>query len=349
MSRPLACFVPPHVLDQMSRADDPEIADAARATLRTTAQVRGRRLRTRPRIDGATVGAQRRVFDCRNVDNIDGAILVRIEDQAPIGDTSANRAFDALGLVRDFLREVFHRDSVDGAGLELKAYVHFASQFNNAGWDGSVIKIGDGDGKVMRDLTYGIDVVAHELAHGVTANTANFEYRGQPGALDESIADVVGTLVRQWSLDQSVDEADWLLGGAIFTPGIELDAMRSMKAPGTAYDNKLVGKDPQPSHMRDFMVLPETEDRDLGGVHINSGIPNHAFYLTATAFGGHAWEKAGRIWYRALLSSTPTTQFADFASFTATAGAEMFGRASSEWSAVVNSWHAAGIDVESRQ
>lgn len=66
-----------------------------------------------------------------------------------------------------------------------------------------------------------------------------------------------------------------------------------MKAPGTAYNDPLLGKDPQPAHMKDYQKMTD----DNGGVHINSGIPNHAFYLVAMELGGYAWEKAGRIWH----------------------------------------------------
>ena len=97
-----------------------------------------------------------------------------------------------------------------------------------------------------------------------------------------------------------------------------------MKAPGTAYDDpRLGGKDPQPAHMDGYV---DTTD-DNGGVHINSGIPNHAFYLAATALGGHSWERAGRIWYEALLDprTTATTQFADFARTTVQVADRLYG------------------------
>ena len=126
----------------------------------------------------------------------------------------------------------------------------------------------------------------------------------------------MGSLVKQWTLRQTAEQADWLIGPEVFTPGIEADALRSMKAPGHAYDNDTFGKDPQPAHMDDYVDLPDTDEGDNGGVHINSGIPNHAFYLAAVAIGGHAWEVAGRIWYQSLRASTPTTDFAAFAQTT---------------------------------
>jgi Zn-dependent metalloprotease len=99
---------------------------------------------------------------------------------------------------------------------------------------------------------------------------------------------VFGSLIKQYVLKQTADKADWLIGEGLLT--FKGQALRSMKAPGTAYDNDLLGKDPQPADMKHSVRTAQ----DKGGVHINSGIPNRAFYLVATAIGGHAWEKAGR-------------------------------------------------------
>jgi Zn-dependent metalloprotease len=175
---------------------------------------------------------------------------------------------------------------------------------------------GDGDGRIFTDFTKSLDVIAHELAHGVTEHTAGLEYHNQSGALNESMSDVVGSLVKQWSAQQTAEDADWLIGGEVFTPDIDADALRSMKAPGTAYNNTLLGKDPQPDHMSKFVHLPDTEEGDNGGVHINSGIPNKAFYLVAVGLGGFAWEAPGLIWYESLKASTTTTDFQQFADTT---------------------------------
>src|SRR5262249_39806011 len=147
--------------------------------------------------------------------------------------------------------------------------------------------------------------------------TAGLEYHKQSGALNESVSDVFGSLVKQWSLGQDAATADWLIGPEIFTPGTAGDALRSMKAPGEAYDSPIFGKDPQPGHMDGFRVLPDTRAGDNGGVHINSGIPNHAFYLAATAIGGNAWDAAGHIWYETLTKNCgPQAEFQDFADAT---------------------------------
>ena len=97
-------------------------------------------------------------------------------------------------------------------------------------------------------------------------------------------------------LGQDVAEADWLIGVGLFLPGVNARALRDMAAPGTAYDDPALGRDPQVAHLDDFV---HTTD-DNGGVHLNSGIPNRAFHLAATGIGGTSWEGAGAIWYAAL-------------------------------------------------
>jgi Thermolysin metallopeptidase, alpha-helical domain/Thermolysin metallopeptidase, catalytic domain len=202
---------------------------------------------------------------------------------------------------------------------------------------------GDGDGTYFNRFTIAIDVIGHELTHGVTAHQANLAYHDQPGALNESISDVFGSLVKQYSHSpqQTADQADWLIGAGLFTPAVHGVALRSMKAPGTAYDDPHLGKDPQPSHMSHYV----TTTSDNGGVHINSGIPNHAFCLAAVALGGYAWEKAGMIWYATLCDTrlSSTAQFQDFANLTADNAGRLFGDV--EQQAVINAWEQVGIIV----
>jgi Zn-dependent metalloprotease len=229
--------------------------------------------------------------------------------------------------------------------MRLDGYVHRGVRFNNAFWDGQEMVFGDGDGVIFTDFTKSLDVIAHELTHGVTEFTANLDYHNQPGALNESMSDVFGSLVKQWSLDQTADVADWLIGAEVFTPGIEADALRSMKAPGTAYDNEQFGKDPQPDHMDRFVVLPDTDEGDNGGVHINSGIPNKAFQLTAVGIGGFAWEAPGHIWYASLLASNQFTDFQEFANTTFAKAGELYGTNSVEQQAVASAWREVGIRI----
>jgi Zn-dependent metalloprotease len=212
-------------------------------------------------------------------------------------------------------------------------------------WDGREMVFGDGDGVIFTDFTRSLDVIAHELAHGVTEFTAGLEYHNQSGALNESMSDVFGSLVKQWSLDQTADQADWLIGADVFTPGIEADALRSMKAPGKAYDSPMFGKDPQPDHMSKYVNLPDTDESDNGGVHINSGIPNKAFYLTAIDIGGRAWDAPGQIWYEALKASNIGTEFQEFADITYGKAGNLYGTGSLEQQAVLAAWKEVGIRI----
>ena len=118
-----------------------------------------------------------------------------------------------------------------------------------------------------------------------------------------------------------------------------------MKAPGHAYDSPIFGEDPQPDHMSKFVDLPDTDDSDNGGVHINSGIPNKAFYLTAMGIGGFAWEAPGRIWYEALKASTANTQFQEFADTTYEKAGDLYGTNSLEQQAVLTAWREVGIRI----
>jgi Zn-dependent metalloprotease len=193
------------------------------------------------------------------------------------------------------------------------------------------------------DFTKSLGVIGHELTHGVTENTAGLEYHDQPGALNESISDVFGSLIDQWSQNQTAENAGWMIGPEIFTPGFAGDALRSMKDPGHAYDNPTMGTDPQPGHMNDYVPLPNTARGDNGGVHVNSGIPNKAFYLTAINIGGHAWKAPGHIWYESLKASTSTTEFQQFADTTVAKAAQLYG--ADEQRAVADAWHQVGIRV----
>ncbi len=159
---------------------------------------------------------------------------------------------------------------------------------------------GDGDGSIFVGFTKSLDVIGHELTHGVSAEEAKgLEYHDQPGALNESISDVFGSMVKQYALGQDATQADWLIGNDILGPDFHGVALRSMAAPGTAYDDPQLGKDPQPATMAQYV---QTQN-DNGGVHINSGIPNKAFHDAAVALGGNAWETAGKVWYAALLDA----------------------------------------------
>jgi Zn-dependent metalloprotease len=349
MTRPchycLNCITPPHILQKLLESPDREIRQIALNTLVETSRLRGERT-IRAGFAAAGPGNGRRtIFDCEHGTFLPAAAVARTEDGASSADDSVNRAFDGLGATREFYKTVLDRNSIDDRGLRLDGYVHRGLEFNNAFWDGREMVFGDGDGRMFTDFTKSLDVIGHELTHGVTEFTAGLEYHNQPGALNESISDVFGSLVKQWSLQQTATEADWLIGAEVFTPGVDADALRSMKAPGSAYDNLIFGKDPQPDHMSKFVHLPDTERGDNGGVHINSGIPNKAFYLTAIGISGSAWEAPGHIWYESLKASGVQTQFQEFADTTYQKASELYGTGSAEQQAVLTAWREVGIRI----
>lgn len=339
------CITPPHILKHLLENSDQRIREAALRTLLATSRLRGERTVRGLMASAAATSShgRRTVFNCRRSSSLSSAKIARTEDGRPSPDESVNRAFDGLGATRDFYNEVLKRDSLDGRGMRLDGYVHYRSGYNNAFWDGSHMVFGDGDGVLFTDFTKSIDVIAHELTHGVTEFTARLQYLNQSGALNESMSDVFGSLVKQWANKQTADQADWLIGAEVFTPSIGADALRSMKAPGTAFDNPTLGRDPQPDHMDNFAEM--SEEDDFGGVHVNSGIPNKAFYLTATHIGGYAWEAPGKIWYASLLASTDTAMFQQFADTTYLKAGELYGQQSKEQTAVLSAWEEVGIRI----
>ncbi len=343
--RCLNCITPPHMLKKLMESKDANVRQAALNTLIATARLRGERS-VRGFLAAAAPGNSRRtIFDCHHSTSLSSATTARTEDGPLSSDVSVNRAFDGLGKTRDFYDKVFGRNSIDDHGMRLDGYVHRGRQYNNAFWDGQHMVFGDGDGVIFTDFTSSLDVIGHELSHGVTEFAAGLEYHNQSGALNESFSDVAGSLVKQWSLKQTADKADWLIGADVFTPEIKADALRSLKAPGTAYDSPTLGKDPQPAHMRNYVELADTEDEDFGGVHINSGIPNKAFFLTATGIGGYAWEAPGHIWYESLKASSPTTQFKEFAETTYAKAGLLYGGGSLQQRAVLAAWGEVGIEI----
>ncbi|WP_026411904.1 M4 family metallopeptidase [Actinomadura oligospora] len=338
-------IVPPHILDHMAReADDPSLRESARRSLViSTAQ------RTERRILPVTAPAatqdftpNRTIKDAGHTETLPGE-TVRAEGAPPTSDAVENQAYDWLGVVFDFFEAAYQRDSIDGAGLPLISTVHYGQGYDNAFWNGEQMVYGDGDGTLFTEFTGPLDVTGHELTHGITQYTAALEYYGQSGALNESLSDVFGSLIKQWHLGQTADQADWLIGQGLLAPGVNGVALRSMKAPGTAYDDPQMGKDPQPADMAHYV----NTYRDNGGVHINSGIPNRAFYLAADAIGGHAWERAGRIWYGTLTGGKvpSTADFATFAAATVDTAKALYGASAAEVTAVRQAWTGVGVRV----
>lgn len=341
------CILPPHILRSISKNGSPKQRAAALQTLAADNTFRAMRAAT-PRAPVTSALAipgekQRTVSNALNEETLPGEVARMEADREPTGDAAVDEAFDGLGSTYDFFWDIYERNSIDDEGMPLDATVHYGQDYNNAFWNGQRMVFGDGDGDLMNRFTIALDIIGHELAHGVTEDEAGLVYMFQPGALNESMSDVFGSLIKQYVLKQTAAEADWLIGAGLFTGNVDGEALRSMKAPGTAYDDPVFGKDPQPQHMREF----NRTWQDNGGVHINSGIPNHAFYLVATELGGYSWERAGRIWYETLRDPglRPQTQFQRFARLTVNVAEKLYGPDSDEHQAVRNAWDQVGVRV----
>jgi Zn-dependent metalloprotease len=346
------CILPPYILRAIAQNGAPLQRAQALQTLATDQTFRALRAATvlpaPPVLRGLTSTIeegqkQRTIYNARNNQSIPGDV-VREEGAAPTGDPAVDEAYDGFGATFDFYWQAYDRHSIDDHGLPLNGTVHFGQSYDNAFWDGQRMVFGDGDGDLFNRFTISVDVIGHELTHGVTQYEAQLIYSFQSGALNESISDVFGSLVKQRALNQTADQADWLIGAGLLSTKIHGVALRSMKAPGTAFDDPVLGKDPQPAHMKDFVQT----FADNGGVHTNSGIPNHAFYQVAVRLGGHAWEKAGRIWYETLRDPRlrPNTGFRRFARLTVANAGRLFGLGSEEEKAVRDGWQQVGIAID---
>jgi Zn-dependent metalloprotease len=354
---PIHCILPPHMLDKLKQSEDQKIVELA-----INSDFRNSRFRSdrnffqnasihAKTVLGATLAAtasnvmQMAVYDCKQKTTLTGAKqLWDFKTKKKISSLAAKNVIKGGTASWDFYFKLFGRNSIDNKGLKLKHYIHFDKGYDNAYWDGRRMIYGDGDGTIFTNFTSDIDVIGHELTHGVTEHEANLEYENQAGALNESFSDVFGIMIKQRFNNQDVKKANWLIGEKVMK-GSKY-ALRSMKAPGTGYKNHPdLGDDPQPATMDKFVKLPNTSNGDWGGVHINSGIPNFAFYVAAFNIGGFAWEKAGRIWYAALTDGTLSSdaKFTDLKKVTIANAEKLFGVGSLEAKAVKQGWLEAKV------
>ncbi len=336
------CIIPPYILREILKNGDARQQGHAWSTLTDSEQARGRRrvMAAIARLAVTAPGVKRRtIYDAGNTYELPGR-LVRAEGSRKSRDATVNEAYDGSGRTYDLYWNVYKRNSVDGRGMRIDSTVHYGEGYDNAFWDGTQMVYGDGDGEIFRSFTKAPDVIGHELTHGVNLFSASLQYQGQPGALSESFSDVFGSLVKQYLRGETAEEADWLIGQELIQPGIHARGIRSMKEPGTAYDDPLLGKDPQPGHMSGYVSTNE----DNGGVHLNSGIPNRAFFEAAIRLKGRAWEKAGWIWYKTLTEKLrPDSDFRDAVTNTVTVAGELFGRNSREQKLIRAAWSSVGL------
>jgi Zn-dependent metalloprotease len=306
----------------------------------------------------------RRIYDMKSTRDYDKAILCRSEgDDEYRKDDSVDKCYNNIGIALEFFSTVFGRRSVDGHGMEIIAWLHYARHWPQAMWLKSkkFMIVGDGfaddpnnpssqpsEEKIyFGNFAASIDSIAHELVHGITNATAQLEYKGQSGALNESISDVFASMIRQRHLRQTVDKADWLIAQDAFLPEQRHMALRSLKSPGKAFyipnpsgSEKPILKDMQVAHMSQFKAVPDEDDH--GGVHVYSGIPNHAFYLAATKVGGLSWENVGEVWYLTLTKGnlTPSCTFIEFAKETVRIASTL---QSNPAEAIQSAWNQVGV------
>ncbi|MBD8868357.1 M4 family metallopeptidase [Nocardioides donggukensis] len=327
-------FVPPYLLSRIAASREVAAASRCHRTLALDAAFRVNREAhlTAPRTQASARGADPEAPLRWRVHTADGGSAlpgrpIRDQDQPALGDPAADEAWEGVRASLALFAEVYGHRSYDGLGASVSATVHYERDYANAFWDGANLVFGDGDGQVFGRFTRPVDVLGHELTHAVTEHTAGLVYRGQSGALNESVSDVFASCLKQRLLGQDAVDGDWLIGAELFLPRIRARGLRSMSAPGTAYDDPLLGRDPQPDHMSGYVVT----DDDNGGVHLNSGIPNRAFHLAATGIGGTSAHGAGAIWWQALGTVRPSADFATFAAATVAAAGEHAGTVEEAW------------------
>jgi len=239
------------------------------------------------------------------------------------------------GLIYDYYKNVHSRNSIDGNGMNMPFIVHYKTNYNNAFWNGQAMIFGDGDGTNFSNIVGALDVAAHELTHGVTQHTANLIYQFQSGALNESFSDMFGTMVEFYVEGAS---GDWLCGEDVFTPGTPGDALRDMEDPASSH---VPSGYKQPTKMSEYQDLPNNQEGDWGGVHINSGIPNRACFLVADSIGR---AKTERIYYRALTNYlTQNSQFIDARLALCHAAADLYGADGNEERAVKHAFDVVEV------
>jgi Zn-dependent metalloprotease len=272
------------------------------------------------------------ISDCQHNQTLPG---IPVADPTNSADGTAKRAAVETSAVADFYKTAFGRNSIDDSGITIASSVHYGINFNNAFWNGSRMTYGDGDSNIFIDFTNSTDVIAHELTHGVTQYTMQLSYTGQAGGLNESMSDVVGSIFRQWSANQDVNQADWLIGKEIIGAGATargFTCLRDMASPGGTHCLT-----PQPFHFSNFQTGMDP--------HISSGIPNFAFYTAAKAIGGKSWETVGQIWYKGLTGSAPSPNMTmkTFANRTRQLATQIFPNNATVASAIDDGWTAVGL------
>ena len=294
-------------------------------------------------------------YDAQNMQSLPGTLFTdpdgtwntpgRISPGQPAGVDAHYYA----NVTDDFYRGVFDRNSLDDKGRRMVSSAHFARNYNNAFWNGSQVTYGDGDGKkTFRELSGGLDVATHEFTHGVTEFTSDLVYRGESGALNESFSDMMGNSSEYFAQTNGLDpeDPDWQIGEDVYLPEDDVAGFRNMADPA---------EDDDPDHYSELY----TGKQDNGGVHSNSGIPNHAYYLVVNG-GKNAGEARGhdhtgpsvtalgltdaeRIFYTGFTSLPSTATMSQARQGTVAAATALYGAGSQQATSTSNAWEAVGV------
>lgn len=236
-------------------------------------------------------------------------------------DPVLNTLHANIATTMDYFYDAFGRNSFDGKGTPVISTAVKNSNYSNAYWDGNLFVFGDGDGSYVGSFGKALDVVAHEYGHAVTDFSANLIYQGESGALNESMSDVWGILL---------DPEDWLLGEDLALNKSSGYSLRNIQNPE---------KSGQPDHMSKYQSM----SYDNGGVHINSGIPNKAFFHIFEALGK---EETEQIYYRALTAYfTQNTDFLGARLGLTEAAKDLFGEDSFQVNSVKKAFGKVGIYI----
>jgi len=276
----ICTFIPPHMSKKVAETDK-----SFRSGIKVDTTLRAARESAVP------PAGPIRVYTAANRTAIPGSLIQHGNDEA----AERIRGYSYL------MQQLFGIDEFpDGV-------VHYGRGYANAFFNGSYLVFGEGDGEIFGDFTRALDITAHELGHAFVSLGPKLIYSGEHGALNEHLADVFGATIQQWVKD---DPKDWRIGEEILLDGAS--AVRHMLNPGTAYDNDVLGRDPQPGHMDQYKKIRA----DNGGVHINSGIPNRAFALLCEITGEPSWGRPLAMWRRSMEDLGPRSTFRDLAQAT---------------------------------
>jgi len=272
------------------------------------------------------------VFNCNHGQTLPGT---QVLNPGSSTDPTAKRTFGETTLVAAFYAQAFGRNSIDNAGMTLVSSIHYGTNYNNAFWNGSQMTYGDGDGAIFVDFTKGDDVMAHELTHGVTQYTLQLNYTDEAGGLNESISDCLGSMFRQWTATQNVNQADWLIGKDIMGPTAiakGFTCLRDLAKPDAKHCLA-----PQPTKYS--QVKPGMDP------HLSSGPPNLAFYTACMKLGGNSWDKIGQVWYRSMtgFGPTPNLKMKAFANRTRAVASQLNPGNNAVFNAVDAGWKKVGL------